>query len=376
MRDITVIILSDGTAQVTEPACFSGEHNAARLCITLSDELASLDYSYCLLAFDVYGLGRKIISNLIEDESSTPAYRQDNVIYCPLPEALTSTGELSVQVEAHRLEGTETVKVFKSSVFTLKFEPSITGCDEELEERCGILPQLSAAVAKMLEFEGFSDGEDGVTFVPQLSSEGTLSWTNNGALDNPKPVNIKGQQGDKGEKGDKGDTGAKGPQGDPGVYIVGDGDRPKGTVIEVDFGTDAVGELLPAVTAEDEDKVLKVVNGEWTAAGQDENTQDSHTHENQAVLDGFRENYCGYLTYNGSIIGGVLGINVVQLENSISLLIEQARENKDMPEAVIYTIPYGTKMPEITEEDNGKIVTVQNGAYALTAIPNYEEVGF
>ena len=33
-------------------------------------------------------------------------------------------------------------------------------------------------------------------------------------------------------------------------------------------------------------------------------------------------------------------------------------------------------IPTATEEDNGKILTVQNGAYALTAIPNYEEVGF
>ena len=109
MRDITVIIASDGTAQVTEPTCFSGEHNAARLCITLNTELASSEYSYCLLSFDVYGLGRRIISNIIEDETSSPAYRQNNVIYCPLPEALTTTGELSVQVEAHRRQGTETV---------------------------------------------------------------------------------------------------------------------------------------------------------------------------------------------------------------------------------------------------------------------------
>ena len=214
MRDITVIIASDGTAQVTEPTCFSGEHNAARLCITLNTELASSEYSYCLLSFDVYGLGRRIISNIIEDETSSPAYRQNNVIYCPLPEALTTTGELSVQVEAHRRQGTETVKVFKSEVFTLRFEPSISGCDEELEEKCGILPQLTAAIAKMLEFEEFSDGEDGVTFTPAVSADGVLSWSNDGGLENPAAVNIKGA---KGEKGDKGDTGATGSPGQTGA---------------------------------------------------------------------------------------------------------------------------------------------------------------
>ena len=39
MRDIKVKILADGTAQVEEPFCFCGEHNAARLCITLNEEL-------------------------------------------------------------------------------------------------------------------------------------------------------------------------------------------------------------------------------------------------------------------------------------------------------------------------------------------------
>ena len=36
MRDIKVKILADGTAQVEEPFCFCGEHNAARLCRAFS----------------------------------------------------------------------------------------------------------------------------------------------------------------------------------------------------------------------------------------------------------------------------------------------------------------------------------------------------
>lgn len=247
MRDITVIIASDGTAQVTEPTCFSGEHNAARLCITLNTELASSEYSYCLLSFDVYGLGRRIISNIIEDETSSPAYRQNNVIYCPLPEALTTTGELSVQVEAHRRQGTETVKVFKSEVFTLRFEPSISGCDEELEEKCGILPQLTAAIARMLEFEEFSGGEDGVTFTPTVSADGVLSWSNDGGLENPAAVNIKGAKGEKGDKGDKGDTGANGTD-----YILTDSDKSEiadliGTAVVPDYWLEELEEKADAI---------------------------------------------------------------------------------------------------------------------------------
>ena len=44
-------------------------------------------------------------------------------------------------------------------------------------------------------------GANGVTFTPHLSAEGVLSWTNDGGMANPDPVNIKGAPGDKGDPG-------------------------------------------------------------------------------------------------------------------------------------------------------------------------------
>lgn len=41
-------------------------------------------------------------------------------------------------------------------------------------------------------------GEKGTTFTPSVSEDGTLSWTNDGGLANPDPVNIKGPAGDNG----------------------------------------------------------------------------------------------------------------------------------------------------------------------------------
>lgn len=38
-------------------------------------------------------------------------------------------------------------------------------------------------------------GKDGVTFYPNVSENGYLSWTNDGGLSNPKTVNIKGEDG-------------------------------------------------------------------------------------------------------------------------------------------------------------------------------------
>ena len=59
-------------------------------------------------------------------------------------------------------------------------------------------------------------GNKGVTYTPNVSADGTLTWTNDGGLSNPSPVNILGPRGDAGPKGDKGDIGPTGPQGPEG----------------------------------------------------------------------------------------------------------------------------------------------------------------
>lgn len=41
-------------------------------------------------------------------------------------------------------------------------------------------------------------GDDGTTFRPSVSAAGVISWTNNGGLENPTPVNIMGPQGEPG----------------------------------------------------------------------------------------------------------------------------------------------------------------------------------
>ena len=42
---------------------------------------------------------------------------------------------------------------------------------------------------------GITGKRTGTTFTPSVSSAGVISWTNDGGLDNPSPVNIKGPQG-------------------------------------------------------------------------------------------------------------------------------------------------------------------------------------
>lgn len=50
-------------------------------------------------------------------------------------------------------------------------------------------------------------------FIPNVSTNGELTWTNKAGLQNPEPVNIKGPQGDTGEKGEQGEQGIQGEQG-------------------------------------------------------------------------------------------------------------------------------------------------------------------
>lgn len=70
--------------------------------------------------------------------------------------------------------------------------------------------------------------EKGATFIPDVSEDGTLSWTNDGDLPNPDPVNLMGKDGKDGidgkdgvdgkdgKDGAPGDKGDKGDKGDPG----------------------------------------------------------------------------------------------------------------------------------------------------------------
>ena len=46
-----------------------------------------------------------------------------------------------------------------------------------------------------------NNGTNGVTYTPHVSSNGTLSWTNDGGLENPANISIKGEKGDKGDRG-------------------------------------------------------------------------------------------------------------------------------------------------------------------------------
>lgn len=60
-------------------------------------------------------------------------------------------------------------------------------------------------------------GKDGTTFTPSVNANGDLSWSNNGGLTNPATVNIRGPKGDTGDTGPVGPAGQQGPAGSDGA---------------------------------------------------------------------------------------------------------------------------------------------------------------
>lgn len=79
-----------------------------------------------------------------------------------------------------------------------------------------IVPQGNQALAWFFVPIESSFGEKSATFIPSVSETGMISWSNDGGLPNPTPVNIKGPQGEQGLQGEQGEQGEQGPQGNIG----------------------------------------------------------------------------------------------------------------------------------------------------------------
>ena len=55
---------------------------------------------------------------------------------------------------------------------------------------------VTAAEIENVVLKTVPGGQQGAVFTPSVDSDGNLSWTNNGELENPATVNIKGEKGD------------------------------------------------------------------------------------------------------------------------------------------------------------------------------------
>lgn len=121
--------------------------------------------------------------------------------------------------------------------------------------------------ATMGEVQTIHAGQNGATFIPSVSADGIISWTNDRELENPKPVNIKGDIGKDGYTPIKGIDYFDGKDGSDGYtpvkgkdYFDGkdgkDGVDGKTPVKGVDYfdgsnGVDGADGFSPVVSVED-----------------------------------------------------------------------------------------------------------------------------
>ncbi len=148
----------------------------------------------------------------------------------------------------------------------------LKGTVTTLPKMSGALPNKASPLSGNLGAKVINIGEDGATFIPDVSADGVISWTNDKDLPNPTPVNIKGEKGDKGDagaqgekgdKGDKGDTGAAGANGKDGANGADgkDGISPIVSVEDIDGGHRVT------ITDADGEKTFDVMDGKGGSGG-------------------------------------------------------------------------------------------------------------
>ena len=177
--------------------------------------------------------------------------KSDHIEYMITNQTISAPGTVECEVTLYSISG----QVLATPRFSIEIEDIL--CSDNEIESTDEFTALDEAIKKA------SNVKNGSTFTPSVSDDGILSWTNNGGLENPAAVNIKGA---KGEKGDKGDTGATGSPGQTGAQGEKGEKGDKGDTGAAFTYSDFTAEQLAALKGEKGDKGDK---GDTGAAGAD-----------------------------------------------------------------------------------------------------------
>lgn len=234
-------------------------------------------------------------------------------------------------------------------------------------------------------------GRDGATFIPNLSEDGVLSWTNDQDRPNPDPVNIRGprglrgEQGPQGEPGITGDPGERGPQGiqgEPGVQgPKGDpGERgpqgeqgiqgPKGERGE-GFKIVKTYSSIDAMNADYSNPDVPLYSFVLIDTGDVNDPDNSKLYFKTEAAFSYKGDFSGAQGIQGEQgPEGKQGPKGPQGDPGKDYILTAA----DIDE--IANLARQRVLPAVTTADNGKFLRVVNGAWGATVIPTAEGVGF
>ncbi len=181
--------------------------NGQSLCRVDSNTVAANSANYLVSVFE--------LDESWSDYTVTAVFQKDGLAYhvilsdyrCLVPSEVLSEGWFSVSLigikdaeNENIYRGTsEQVLVEVVGGPELEGENTVSPTATEMEQALGYLSEAKSAAERALETA--EAVENGATFVPFVSVDGTLSWSNDKGLDNPESVNLMGPKGEAGKDG-------------------------------------------------------------------------------------------------------------------------------------------------------------------------------
>lgn len=178
---------------------------------------------------NIDSLNIKLDKDIIKDNSTLfleIEFPDETKKFIEMDKVSTSEAEIVIKNSLLKQEGylnlqfvvrSENNTVFKSEIFKLHVKKAINATESIEDEYPNVLDELENLKLRVKNIEenpsGGGNGKDGTTFIPYVSEDGILSWINDGELENPKPVNIKGKDGINGIDGKDGKPGKDGTNG-------------------------------------------------------------------------------------------------------------------------------------------------------------------
>lgn len=244
-------------AYVTE-----GSKNFVQLLFTFSDDWDGID-KYALFARDNKTYEVAIVDGKCivpyECARTSGQFQLTVVGKETAGDVIATTSDKAVRVSSNEFEenpaGSETRLTNTFLVDTLakvkeyadKVENAGVEVDKAVESAQNAATSEKAAKGYADKAKEYSENVN--VFVPSVDADGVMTWTNKAGLDNPAPVNVKGERGEKGEQGERGlqgATGAKGERGEQGLQGLPGAKGEQGTGVTIKGRYDSLSALQAA----------------------------------------------------------------------------------------------------------------------------------